>query len=84
MSEIKLTRIGRYKIAWDRSDAVGKNIKSAEEYDTEKLRRLAELGKRLKQDMKSKKLSPLLTKVHHYWVSWVPNGAATCRRYLPA
>ncbi len=54
MSEIKLTRIGRYKIAWDRSDAVEKNIKSAEEYDTEKLRRLAELGKRLKQDMKSK------------------------------
>ena len=54
MKEIKLTRIGRYKIAWDRSDAVEKSIKTAEEYDTEKLRRLAELGTRLKQDMQSK------------------------------
>ena len=54
MSEFRPTRIGRYKIAWDRSDAVEKNIKSAEEYDIEKLRRLTELGKRLKQNMKSK------------------------------
>jgi hypothetical protein len=53
MSEIRPTRIGRYKFARDRSDAI-KNIKLMEEYDTEKLRRLAELGKRLKQDMKSK------------------------------
>lgn len=54
MSEIKLTRVGRYKIAWDRSDAVEKKTKSTEEYDTEKLRRMAELGKRFKRDMKSK------------------------------
>ena len=59
MSEIKLTRIGLYKIAWDRSDAVENNIKSAEEYDTEKLGRLAEMGKRSKQDIRTKNKLPV-------------------------
>ena len=48
MDEIKLTRVGRYKIAWDRCDAIT-NRNSTERADTEKLKRLAELGKQFKQ-----------------------------------
>ena len=57
MSGIRPTRIGRYKIAWDRSDAVEKNIKLTEEYDTEKLRRLEKLDKMIKAGYEIQKLS---------------------------
>lgn len=55
MDEIKLTRVGRYKIAWDRCDAIT-NRNSTERADTEKLKRLAELGKQFKQFKKPKKM----------------------------
>ena len=57
MSEFRPTRIGRYEIAWDRSDAVEKNIKLTEEYDTEKLRRLEKLDKMIKAGYEIQKLS---------------------------
>ena len=51
MDEIKLTRVGRYKIAWDRcNDLASRN--TTEQADTEKLRRLSELGKQLKKSKK--------------------------------
>ena len=52
------------------------------EYDTEKLRQLEKLDKMIKAGYEIQKLSSLLTKVHRYWMSWVPTRA-TCRRYLP-
>ena len=52
MDEIKLTRVGRYKIAWDRCDAAAARNRS-ERADTEKLRRLAELGKEFKKAKKN-------------------------------
>ena len=52
MDEIKLTRVGRYKIAWDRcDDLASRNM--TEQADTEKLRRLAELGKQFKKAKKN-------------------------------
>jgi len=82
MSETRPTRIGRYKFARDRSDAI-KNIKLMEEYDTEKLRRLEKLDKMIKAGYAIQKLSSLLTKVHRYWMRSVPTRA-TFRCYLPA
>ena len=52
MDEIKLTRVGRYKIAWDRCDDIASR-NSKEQGDTEKLRRLAELGKQFKKPKKT-------------------------------
>lgn len=52
MDEIKLTRVGRYKIAWDRCDATA-DRNGPEQADTEKLRRLAELGKQFKKAKKN-------------------------------
>jgi hypothetical protein len=52
MDEIKLTRVGRYKIAWDRCGATA-DRNGSEQADTEKLRRLAELGKQFKKAKKN-------------------------------
>ena len=52
MDEIKLTRVGRYKIAWDRCDATAAR-NGPEQADTEKLRRLAEVGKQFKKAKKN-------------------------------
>ena len=52
MDEIKLTRVGRYKIAWDRCDATADRNRP-EQADTEKLSRLAELGKQFKKAKKN-------------------------------
>ena len=54
-----------------------------EEYDTEKLKRLEKLDKMIKAGHEIQKLSSLLIKVHHYWMSWVPTRA-TFRCYLSA
>jgi len=54
MDEIKLTRIGRYKIAWDRTDTVI-HPKEPDQAMSEKLRHLIELGKRLERDKKERK-----------------------------
>ena len=51
MDEIKLTRVGRYKIAWDRCDDIASR-NTTEQADTEKLRRLSELGEQLKKSKK--------------------------------
>lgn len=54
MDEIKLTRIGRYKIAWDLTDTVIQP-KERDQAISEKLRHLMELGKRLERDKKERK-----------------------------
>ena len=54
MDEIKLSRVGRYKIAWDRCDDLASR-NTTEQADTEKLRRLAELGKQFKKSEKERK-----------------------------
>ena len=54
MDEIKLTRVGRYKIAWDRCDDIASR-NSKKQGDTEKLRRLAELGRQFKKPNKTGK-----------------------------
>ena len=51
MDEIKLTRVGRYKIAWDRCDDITSR-NTTEQADTEKLRRLSELGEQFKKAKK--------------------------------
>ncbi len=51
MDEIKLTRVGRYKIAWDRCDDIASR-NSKDQGDTEKLRRLSELGEQFKKAKK--------------------------------
>ena len=51
MDEIKLTRVGRYKIAWDRCDDIASR-NTTEQADTEKLRRLSELGEQFKKAKK--------------------------------
>jgi len=54
MDEIKLTRVGRYKIAWDRSDTI-MHPKELDQVISEKVRRLIELGKKLERDKKERK-----------------------------
>ena len=51
MDEIKLTRVGRYKIAWDRCDDIASR-NSKDQGDTEKIRRLSELGEQFKKAKK--------------------------------
>lgn len=54
MDEIKLTRVGRYIIAWDRSDAV-MQTKVPDQSASEKLQHLIKLGKKLEKNTKEGK-----------------------------
>jgi len=54
MDEIKLTRVGRYKIAWDRTDTA-MHPSEPDQAISEKLRQLIELGKKLETDKKKRK-----------------------------
>ena len=54
MDEIKLTRVGRYKIAWDRTDSI-MHPKELDQAESEKVRQLIELGKKLERDKKERK-----------------------------
>ena len=54
MDEIKLTRVGRYKIAWDRSGTI-MHPKELDQVISKKVRHLIELGKKLERDKKERK-----------------------------
>jgi len=54
MDKIKLTRVGRYKIAWDRSDTI-MHPKELDQAESGKVRHLIELGKKLERGKKERK-----------------------------